>query len=71
MFGKGAYVTDSDWHGIYDRTEVVGKPKEVFLGNNVWVGDSAIICKHADEPGGRARYGAQRAARQSAAARRG
>ena len=45
MFGKGAYVTDSDWHGIYDRTEVVGKPKEVSLGNNVWVGDSAIICK--------------------------
>ena len=45
MFGKGAYVTDSDWHGIYDRTEVAGKPKEVSLGNNVWVGDSAIICK--------------------------
>ncbi|MEK9649502.1 MAG: acyltransferase [Gammaproteobacteria bacterium] len=45
MFGKGAYVTDSDWHDIYDRTKVAGTPKEVKLGNNVWIGDSAIICK--------------------------
>ncbi len=45
MFGHGAYITDSDWHGIYDRTEVVGSPKEVMLEKNVWIGDSAIVCK--------------------------
>ena len=45
MFGHGAYITDSDWHGIYDRTEVVGSPKEVILEKNVWIGDSAIVCK--------------------------
>ena len=45
MFGHGAYITDSDWHGIYDRTEVVGSPKEVVLEKNVWIGDSAIVCK--------------------------
>ena len=45
MFGHGAYIPDSDWHGIYDRTEVVGSPKEVVLEKNVWIGDSAIVCK--------------------------
>ena len=45
MFGHGACITDSDWHGIYDRTEVVGSPKEVVLEKNVWIGDSAIVCK--------------------------
>ena len=45
MFGHVAYITDSDWHGIYDRTEVVGSPKEVILEKNVWIGDSAIVCK--------------------------
>ena len=45
MFGHGAYITASDWHGIYDRTEVVGSPKEVVLEKNVWIGDSAIVCK--------------------------
>ncbi len=45
MFGHGAYITDADWHGIYDRTEVVGSPRPVKLKKNVWIGDSAIICK--------------------------
>ncbi len=45
MFGHGAYITDSDWHGIYDRTEVVGSPREVVLEKNVWIGDSATVCK--------------------------
>jgi acetyltransferase-like isoleucine patch superfamily enzyme len=45
MFGKGAYISDADWHGIYDRTEVIGTSKEVTLGENVWIGDSAIVCK--------------------------
>lgn len=45
MFANGAFVTDADWHGIYDRSLSVGKAQPVTLGNNVWIGDSAIVCK--------------------------
>ena len=45
MFGHGACVTDADWHGIYDRTKVVGDPKPVVLDENVWIGEDSMICK--------------------------
>ena len=45
MFAAGSYVTDSDWHDIYDRTKTVGETKPVTIGDNVWVGDGATICK--------------------------
>ncbi|MEO0467234.1 MAG: acyltransferase [Pseudomonadota bacterium] len=45
MFGHSAAVTDCDWHGIYDRTEVHGVTKPVRLGNNVWLGDGAFVGK--------------------------
>lgn len=45
MFAAGAYITDADWHDVYDRTETVGQTKPVVLGNNVWIGDGATICK--------------------------
>ena len=45
MFAHGAYISDADWHGIYDRSEPVGNTKPIILKENVWVGDSAIICK--------------------------
>jgi len=45
MLAQGAYVTDSDWHGIYDRCISIGRKAAVKLGNNVWIGDSAIVCK--------------------------
>ena len=45
MFGHGACITDADWHGIYDRTKVVGDPRPVVLEENVWVGEDAMICK--------------------------
>lgn len=44
MLASGVYITDSDWHGIYDRVSL-GRARPVRLGKNVWVGDSAIICK--------------------------
>ncbi|NCU88000.1 MAG: acyltransferase, partial [Proteobacteria bacterium] len=31
--------------GIYDRAEPVGNTKPVIFEDNVWIGDSAIICK--------------------------
>lgn len=44
MIANGVYITDSDWHGIYDRVSA-GRPKPVALEENVWVGDHAIVCK--------------------------
>lgn len=45
MLAAGVYVTDADWHGLYDRTEVIGASGPVVLEDNVWVGDGATICK--------------------------
>lgn len=45
MFANSAYISDSDWHGIYDRALPVGKSKEVVLEDNVWIGDGAIVSK--------------------------
>jgi acetyltransferase-like isoleucine patch superfamily enzyme len=44
MLASKVYVTDSDWHGVYDRL-AAGKSQPVALAANVWVGDSAILCK--------------------------
>ena len=44
MFANGVLITDADWHGIYNRVSI-GARKPVRIGDNVWVGDSAVICK--------------------------
>ncbi len=44
MLANGAYITDADWHGVYDRLSF-GRAEPVHLKKNVWIGDSAIICK--------------------------
>ena len=44
MLANGVMVTDADWHGIYNRVST-GIKEPVRIGNNVWIGDSAIICK--------------------------
>ncbi len=45
MFATNSYVTDADWHDLYDRTAAPGNSEQVVLEDNVWVGDSAIVCK--------------------------
>ncbi len=44
MIASNAYITDSDWHDIYNRI-TLGKTAPIHIENNVWIGDSAIICK--------------------------
>ena len=44
MIAGRAYITDCDWHGLYDRTST-GSSAPIHIGKNVWIGDSAIICK--------------------------
>jgi acetyltransferase-like isoleucine patch superfamily enzyme len=45
MLAAGAYITDADWHGIYDRPRPIGKTAAVRLSENVWIGDGATVCK--------------------------
>jgi acetyltransferase-like isoleucine patch superfamily enzyme len=45
MLASNAYITDSDWHGIYDRSMPPTETSRVVLEENVWIGDSTIVCK--------------------------
>jgi acetyltransferase-like isoleucine patch superfamily enzyme len=45
MLANFCYLTDSDWHDIYDRTSSPGRSGPIILEDGVWIGDSAIICK--------------------------
>jgi len=45
MIAAGVYLTDADWHDIYDRTQIIGRHGDIVLEDNVWVGDGAIVCK--------------------------
>ena len=45
MLAAGVYVTDADWHGVYDRSKPIGTTKAIELAENVWIGDGATICK--------------------------
>jgi acetyltransferase-like isoleucine patch superfamily enzyme len=44
MVAGNAYLTDSDWHGIYNRVSP-GEARPIVIKENVWIGDSAIVCK--------------------------
>jgi acetyltransferase-like isoleucine patch superfamily enzyme len=44
MLANGVYITDADWHGVYNRVSF-GRAEPVHLKKNVWIGDSAIVCK--------------------------
>jgi acetyltransferase-like isoleucine patch superfamily enzyme len=44
MLANGVYITDSDWHDIYNRLSM-GRAEPVRIGDNVWIGDGATICK--------------------------
>ena len=45
MLAAGTYLTDADWHDVYDRTKPIGTTKPITLEENVWIGDSTIVCK--------------------------
>lgn len=45
MIASDVVITDSDWHGIYDRTDYVATPKSVKIHKNVWIGERSIILK--------------------------
>jgi acetyltransferase-like isoleucine patch superfamily enzyme len=45
MIAAGAYLTDADWHDVYDRTRIIGAHAPIVLEDNVWIGDGSIVCK--------------------------
>jgi len=45
MTAQHVSISDSDWHDLYDRSQPVGVTQAVRIGNNVWLGENAVICK--------------------------
>jgi acetyltransferase-like isoleucine patch superfamily enzyme len=45
MMANGVYITDCDWHGVYDRTKRDDRVAPVVIKDNVWLGDHATILK--------------------------
>jgi acetyltransferase-like isoleucine patch superfamily enzyme len=45
MLATNCYISDADWHDVYDRTSAPGSCAPVVLHDNVWIGDSALVCK--------------------------
>ena len=45
MFANSAYISDADWHGVYDRAVPVGNTAQIVLERNVWIGDRAVVGK--------------------------
>lgn len=45
MLAANASITDSDWHGLYNRIRPFRCTKPVVLGDNVWLGEGAMILK--------------------------
>ena len=45
MMANGVYITDSDWHGVYDRTARDDRVAPVHIRDNAWIGDHAMVLK--------------------------
>ncbi len=45
MIASGCYISDSDWHDTYDRTNELEKHRPIRIGENVWLGVRVIIGK--------------------------
>jgi acetyltransferase-like isoleucine patch superfamily enzyme len=45
MLANGAYLTDSDWHDLYNRIQPSPSSKPIIIEDNAWIGDGATVCK--------------------------
>ncbi|MCB1645533.1 MAG: acyltransferase [Pseudomonadales bacterium] len=45
MLAMNCYLSDADLHDIQHRIYAPGKTGPIRLGNNVWIGDSALVSK--------------------------
>lgn len=45
MMAHGVYITDADWHGVYDRSKRSDDITPVVIKDNVWLGDRCTVLK--------------------------
>jgi acetyltransferase-like isoleucine patch superfamily enzyme len=45
MLAANVYISDSDWHGIYNRIRPFRCAKPVVIADNVWLGERVIVNK--------------------------
>lgn len=45
MLASDVLISDSDWHGIHDRTKPPGDGAPILIRKNAWIGQRAIIGK--------------------------
>jgi len=45
MLAANCYISDCDWHGVYNRTRPFRCTKPVVLEDNVWLGERVIVGK--------------------------
>ena len=45
MMANGVYITDCDWHDLYDRTARSADICPVTIADNVWLGDHSTVLK--------------------------
>lgn len=45
MIASRVYISDADWHDIYDRLETPGPRAAIKIGANAWLGYGVKICK--------------------------
>ena len=45
MLASNVYISDSDWHNVYDRIKTPGKTKRILIKENAWIGEGSKISK--------------------------
>ncbi len=45
MFAGNVYISDADWHGIYDRIASPGTTAPIIIRDNAWIGEGSKILK--------------------------
>jgi len=45
MIAGEVYISDSDWHHVYNRTAEGDAHKPIHIGQNVWLGYGVKVCK--------------------------
>ena len=45
MIAAGCVLSDSDWHGLYNRVRPFRCTQPITLKDNVWLGARTIVCK--------------------------
>ena len=45
LFASNVHLSDTDWHGLYDRVHDHGGSQPIVLEDNVWLGEGVMVCK--------------------------